>query len=50
MYHDLMMDNIDKMTDKRMRALRDIEKEKVCVARAYNKKVKCKSFKVGDLV
>jgi len=50
MYHDLMMDNIDEVTDKRMRALKEIEKDKARVARAYNKKVKSKSFQIGDLV
>ena len=50
MYHDLMMDNIDEVTDKRIRALKEIEKDKARVARAYNKKVKSKSFQIGDLV
>jgi hypothetical protein len=49
-YHDLMMDNIDEVTDKRLQALKKIEKDKIRVARAYNKKVKLKSFQVGDLV
>jgi hypothetical protein len=49
-YHNLMMDNIDEVADKRMVALKSIEKEKLRVARAYNKKVKLKSFQVGDLV
>ena len=49
-YYDLMMDNIDEVTDKRMRALKEIEKYKLRVARAYNNKVKGKSFQVGDLV
>jgi hypothetical protein len=31
-------------------ALREIEKDKIMVAKAYNKKVKAKSFQVGDLV
>jgi hypothetical protein len=31
-------------------ALGAIEKDKIMVARAYNKKVKAKSFQVGDLV
>ena len=44
------MDNIDEVTDKRMKALKEIEKDKLRVARAYNKKVKDKSFQVGDLV
>ena len=45
-----MMDNIDEVTDKRMKALKDIENDKLRVARAYNKKVKDKSFQDGDLV
>ena len=43
-YYNLMMDNIDEVTDKRMRALKEIEKYKLRVARAYNNKVKGKSF------
>ena len=31
-YHDLMMDNIDEVTDKRLRALKEIEKDKLRVA------------------
>jgi hypothetical protein len=49
-YHDLMMDNIDEVTNKRLQALKEIEEDKIRVARAYNKKVKLKSFQVGDLV
>ena len=49
-YHDMMMDNIDEVTDKRLKALKEIEKDKLRVARAYNKKVRLKSFQVGDLV
>ena len=45
-----MMDNIDEVTDKRMKALKEVEKDKLRVARAYNKKVKDKSFQIGDLV
>jgi hypothetical protein len=43
-YHNSMMDNIDEVTDKRVIALGEIEKDKIMVARAYNKKVKAKSF------
>jgi hypothetical protein len=39
-----MMDNIDEVTDKRLVALGEIEKDKIMVDRAYNKKVKAKSF------
>jgi hypothetical protein len=49
-YHDLMMDNIDEVTDVRLKALKEIEKDKARVAKAYNKKVKSKSFQVGELV
>jgi hypothetical protein len=49
-YHDSMMDNIDEVTDKRLQDLKEIEKDKIRVARAYNKKVKLKSFQVGDMV
>ena len=44
------MDNIDEVTDKRMKALKEIEQDILRVARAYNKKVKDKSFQGGDLV
>jgi hypothetical protein len=49
-YHALMMDNIDEVTDKRLEALEEIEKYKRRVARAYNRKVRAKSFQVDDLV
>jgi hypothetical protein len=44
MYHDFMMNNVDEVTDKRMQALKEIEKDKPRVARAYNKNVKSKPF------
>ena len=37
-YHDLMMDNIDEVTDKSLIALKEIEKDKLIVSRAHNKK------------
>ena len=49
-YHDLMMDNIDEVIDKRLMALREIEKENIIIAKAYKKNVKAKTFQVGDLV
>jgi hypothetical protein len=49
-YHDLMMDNIDEVTDVRLKALKEIEKGKARVAKAYNKKVKSKSFQMRELV
>ena len=41
-----MMDNIDEVTDKRLKALKEIEKDKLRVARAYNKKVKANLFRL----
>ena len=49
MYHDLVMDNIDEVTEVRLKALKELEKDKARVAKAYNKKVKSKSFLVGEL-
>ena len=49
-YHDLMMDNINEVRDKRLQALKEIEKDKLRVARAYNKKIRPKYFQVGELV
>ena len=46
----MMMENINEVADKRLVALRDIEKQKLRVARAYNKKVRLKDFQIGDLV
>ena len=43
-YYNSMMDNIDEVTDKRMKTLKEIEKDKLRVVRAYNKKIKDKSF------
>ena len=43
-YYDLMMDNIIEVSDKRLQALKKIEKDKLRLARAYNKKVRAKSF------
>ena len=49
-YYDLMMNNIDEVSDKRLQALKEIEKDKFRVAKTYNKKVRAKSFQVGELV
>jgi hypothetical protein len=49
-YFNSMMDNIDEVTDKRVTTLGEIEKDKIMVAKTYNKKVKAKSFQVGDLI
>jgi hypothetical protein len=39
-YHNLMLDRLDKVSDERMRALGEIERDKLRVARSYNKRVK----------
>ena len=49
-YYDLLMDNIDEVSYKRLQALKEIEKDKLRVARAYDEKVRAKSFQVGELV
>jgi hypothetical protein len=49
-YHNLMLDRLDEASEERIKALGEIERDKLRVARAYNKKVKEKSFQVGDLV
>jgi hypothetical protein len=43
------MDKIDEMPESRFKVLREIEKEKIKVAKAYNKKVMEKSFQIGEL-
>jgi hypothetical protein len=49
-YTELMMDKIDEAPKSQLKALEKIEKEKVKIANAYNKRVVGKSFRVGDLV
>jgi hypothetical protein len=49
-YMEAMMDQIDGAPESRLEALRKIEKDKLQVARAYNKRVKAKSFQLGELV
>jgi restriction endonuclease S subunit len=45
-----MMDKVDEALESRLKALEELEKEKVKIAKAYNKRVVEKSFQVGDLV
>jgi hypothetical protein len=49
-YIEAMMDQIDGARESRLETLREIVKDKVRVARAYNKRVKAKSFELGELV
>jgi hypothetical protein len=46
----LMMDEIDDLLENRLVALQEMEREKLKVARLYNKRVKEKSFQVSELV
>jgi hypothetical protein len=43
-YHKLMMDKIDDVPESRFKALEEIEKEKIKIAKAYSKRVVEKSF------
>jgi hypothetical protein len=49
-YHNLILDRLDEASNERMKASGEIEKDKLRVARAYNKRVKETSFQVEDLV
>jgi hypothetical protein len=44
------MDRLDDLPESRLDALRALEKEKMRAAKMYNKRVKEKSFQVGDLL
>jgi uncharacterized protein with von Willebrand factor type A (vWA) domain len=46
----MMMDKIDDVHESRFKALEEIEKVKIKIAKAYNKHVMEKSFQDGDLV
>jgi hypothetical protein len=39
-----MLDRLDETLDERMNSLRKIERDKLRIARAYNKRVKEKKF------
>jgi hypothetical protein len=45
-YHELMMDKIDDVHESRFKALEEIEKEKIKIAKAYNKHVMKNRFKL----
>jgi hypothetical protein len=49
-YTELMMDKIDEAPESRLKALVETEKEKVKIAKAYNRRVVGKSFQVRNLV
>jgi hypothetical protein len=49
-YNNLMLDRLDEALNERIKTLGEIERDKLRVARAYNKKVKKKLFQNGDLI
>jgi hypothetical protein len=49
-YIEGMMDTIDVMPKGRLKALQEVEREKMRVAKAYNERVKGKSFQIGELI
>jgi hypothetical protein len=49
-YMGMMMERLDRVLEALFKAMVEIEKEKLKMAKAYNKKIKEKSFQVGDLV
>jgi len=49
-YWNMMLDELVDLDEERLTALDVLLRQKVRVAKAYNKKVKSKSFNVGDLV
>jgi hypothetical protein len=49
-YRGSMMDKVDDVLEKRLEALREIEKNKVKIAKAYNKRVQEKLFQIDDMV
>ena len=49
-YKNLMIDDLEDLSCLRLRALENIEANKLRIAKYYNKKVKSKQFFEGDLV
>jgi hypothetical protein len=43
-YHNLMLDRIDEVLNERVKTLGEIERDKLRAVKAYNKRVKEKSF------
>jgi hypothetical protein len=48
-YHNLMVDRLDEVWDKRVKALGEIKKDKLRVPNSYSKRIKEKLFQVGTL-
>jgi hypothetical protein len=43
-YHNLMLDRLDEVSDERVKTFSEIERDKLRVAKDYNKRVKENSF------
>jgi hypothetical protein len=44
-YHNSMMDNLDEVTDKRVIALVEIEKDKIMVSKAYTRRSRLSHYR-----
>jgi hypothetical protein len=44
-YNNLMLDRLDEASDERIKTLGEIERDKLRVARTYNKKIKENHFR-----
>jgi hypothetical protein len=49
-YYQMISDELVDLDEERLSALEVLRKQKERVAKAYNKKVKSKSFNIGELV
>ncbi|KAK2410042.1 hypothetical protein QL285_045433 [Trifolium repens] len=49
-YYQMMSDELVDLDEERLNALEVLTKQKERVSKAYNKKVKSKSFSIGELV
>jgi hypothetical protein len=45
-----MLNRLDEVSDERVKVISEIERDKLRVAKAYNKRVKEKLFQVRDLI
>ena len=50
LYWEMMMNELVDLDEERLHALEILRRQKERVARAYNKKVKGKTFSTGDMV
>jgi hypothetical protein len=48
-YHNLILDSLDEVSDERINSLGEIERDKLRVARAYNKRVMKNHFRSETL-